>query len=105
MAKNRCEDGRTLRCSGHGGDMTSERKPAPTRGRGGLVVSCRMRASQSRPRSVRRHQATVRCRRERTPATNRTPDPSEGSALAELVERLEAAGYSTEIRFHDDAIT
>ena len=39
------------------------------------------------------------------PATNRTPDPSEGSAMAELVERLEAAGYSTEIRFHDDAIT
>ena len=39
------------------------------------------------------------------PATNRTPDPSEGSVLAELAERLEAAGYSTEIRFHDDAVT
>ena len=39
------------------------------------------------------------------PATNRTPDPSEGSALAELVERLEAAGYSTAIRYHDDLVT
>lgn len=39
------------------------------------------------------------------PARDRTTDPSEASNLVELAEHLKAAGYSTEVLFHDDLVT
>ena len=58
-----------------------QRKPAPTRGRGGLM--CCVRWCRSRPRSVEQSQAT-RCRRDRMPAApiaRAARPPSPGTAL------------------------
>jgi hypothetical protein len=36
------------------------------------------------------------------PPRRHSPSPSEASELAELVANLEAAGYPTSLRFHED---
>ncbi len=80
--RDACRNVRNCRFNAANRIEERERKPAPTRGRGGLVVV--FRAVPSRPRSARLHQATVRCRRDRTPAApiaRAARPPRPGTAL------------------------